>query len=52
MEPCNLALDIAIGRGLEAAVQSALEIGPACRALARAIAGRSRRREEFDPRGA
>jgi SAM-dependent methyltransferase len=33
MEPCNLALDVAIGRGLEAAVQSALEIGPASRAL-------------------
>jgi SAM-dependent methyltransferase len=34
MEPCNLMLDIAIGRGLEVAVQSALEIGPAARALA------------------
>jgi len=34
MEPCNLALDIAIGRGLDTAVQSALEIGPAARALA------------------
>jgi len=33
MEPCNLALDIAIGRGLDAAVQGALEIGPANRAL-------------------
>jgi SAM-dependent methyltransferase len=33
MEACNLALDIAIGRGLDAAVQSALEIGPAHRAL-------------------
>jgi SAM-dependent methyltransferase len=33
MEPCPLSLDIAIGRGLEAAVQSALEIGPATRAL-------------------
>ena len=33
MEPCNLALDIAIGRGLDAAVQGALEIGPASRAL-------------------
>src|SRR5205823_145679 len=33
MEPCNLALDIAIGHGLDAAVQSALEIGPANRAL-------------------
>jgi SAM-dependent methyltransferase len=33
MEPCPLSLDIAIGRGLEAAVQSALEIGPANRAL-------------------
>ena len=33
MEPHNLALDVAIGRGLDAAVQSALEIGPASRAL-------------------
>jgi SAM-dependent methyltransferase len=33
MEPCPLSLDIAIGRGLDAAVQSALEIGPANRAL-------------------
>jgi SAM-dependent methyltransferase len=34
MEPCNLSLDIAIGRGLDTAVRSALEIGPAARALA------------------
>lgn len=33
MEPCNLALDVAIGRGLEAAVQGVFEIGPASRAL-------------------
>jgi ubiquinone/menaquinone biosynthesis C-methylase UbiE len=33
LEPCNLLLDIAIGRGLDAAVESALEIGPASRAL-------------------
>ncbi|SDS11408.1 class I SAM-dependent methyltransferase [Bradyrhizobium canariense] len=33
MEPCDLALDVAIGRGLDAAVESALEIGPASRAL-------------------
>ena len=33
MEPCNLSLDIAIGRGLDAAVQTALQIGPASRAL-------------------
>ena len=33
MEPCNLALDVALGRGLEVAVQSAFEIGPASRAL-------------------
>jgi len=33
MEPCGLLLDIAIGRGLEAAAESALEIGPASRAL-------------------
>jgi ubiquinone/menaquinone biosynthesis C-methylase UbiE len=34
MERCDLALDIAVGRGLDAAVQGALEIGPAARALA------------------
>ncbi|OIQ71571.1 hypothetical protein GALL_468080 [mine drainage metagenome] len=34
MEPCNFALDVAIGRGLDVAVQSALEIGPSARALA------------------
>jgi ubiquinone/menaquinone biosynthesis C-methylase UbiE len=34
MEPCNLALDVAVGRGLDAAVKGALEIGPAARALA------------------
>jgi hypothetical protein len=34
MEPCNLALDPAIGLGLDVAVQGALEIGPAARALA------------------
>jgi SAM-dependent methyltransferase len=34
LEPCNLSLDIAVGRGLDAAVQGALEIGPAARALA------------------
>jgi ubiquinone/menaquinone biosynthesis C-methylase UbiE len=34
MEPCNLSLDIAVGRGLDAAVESALEIGPSARALA------------------
>ena len=33
MEPCNLSLDVAIGRGIDAAVESALEIGPASRAL-------------------
>ncbi len=33
MEPCALSLDVAIGQGLEAAVQGALEIGPASRAL-------------------
>jgi SAM-dependent methyltransferase len=33
IEPCGLSLDIAIGRGLEAAVESALGIGPASRAL-------------------
>ena len=34
MEACDLSLDLAVGRGLGAAVQSALEIGPAARALA------------------
>jgi ubiquinone/menaquinone biosynthesis C-methylase UbiE len=34
MESCNLSLDIAVGRGLDAAVEAALEIGPAARALA------------------
>jgi SAM-dependent methyltransferase len=33
MEACPLSMDIAIGRGLEAAVQGALEIGPVSRAL-------------------
>ncbi len=33
MEPCPLALDAAIGGGLDGAVQSALEIGPVSRAL-------------------
>lgn len=33
MEPCDLSLDIAIGRGLDAAVEAVLEIGPANRAL-------------------
>jgi ubiquinone/menaquinone biosynthesis C-methylase UbiE len=34
MEPCDLSLDTAVGRGLEAAVEAALEIGPTARALA------------------
>jgi ubiquinone/menaquinone biosynthesis C-methylase UbiE len=34
MEACNLSLDIAVGRGLDMAVQSTLEIGPSARALA------------------
>jgi ubiquinone/menaquinone biosynthesis C-methylase UbiE len=34
MEPCDLALDLAVGGGLDVAVQSALEIGPSARALA------------------
>ncbi|HYZ48753.1 MAG TPA: methyltransferase domain-containing protein [Sphingomonas sp.] len=33
LEVCPLSLDLAIGRGLEAAVESALGIGPASRAL-------------------
>jgi SAM-dependent methyltransferase len=34
MEPRDLSLDIAVGRGLDAAVESTLEIGPAARVLA------------------
>jgi len=33
MEACSVSLDVAIGRGLEAAVDGALEIGPSARAL-------------------
>jgi SAM-dependent methyltransferase len=33
MEPCPLSLDAAVGRGLDGAVQGALEIGPVSRAL-------------------
>jgi SAM-dependent methyltransferase len=33
MEPVGLSFDISIGRGLEAAVQGALQIGPSSRAL-------------------
>jgi SAM-dependent methyltransferase len=33
MEPVGISLDIAIGRGLDAAAQAALQIGPASRAL-------------------
>jgi hypothetical protein len=33
MEPVALSLDIAIGRGLDAAVQAAMRIGPGGRAL-------------------
>jgi SAM-dependent methyltransferase len=33
MEPHRLELDVAIGRGMDAAIQGALEIGPASRAL-------------------
>ena len=33
MEPHDLAMDVAIGRGLEAAVEGSLQIGPASRAL-------------------
>jgi SAM-dependent methyltransferase len=33
MERCDLSLDIAVGGGLEAAVRSALDIGPSSRAL-------------------
>ncbi|WP_298105849.1 class I SAM-dependent methyltransferase [Bradyrhizobium sp.] len=33
MEPCNLSFDMAIGQGLEAAVKSGIQMGPASRAL-------------------
>jgi ubiquinone/menaquinone biosynthesis C-methylase UbiE len=33
MEPYDLSLDIAVGRGIDAAVEASLEIGPAARAL-------------------
>jgi hypothetical protein len=33
MEPIDLSLDVAVGRGLDAAVDGALDIGPASRAL-------------------
>jgi ubiquinone/menaquinone biosynthesis C-methylase UbiE len=33
MERCDLSLDVATGRGLDAALETALEIGPASRAL-------------------
>ncbi|MEY9920054.1 hypothetical protein ABIF99_006369 [Bradyrhizobium japonicum] len=33
MEPHNLAMDVAIGGGLDAAVEGSLQIGPASRAL-------------------
>jgi hypothetical protein len=33
MEVCDLTLDVAFGRGLEAAVSGALEVGPTSRAL-------------------
>jgi ubiquinone/menaquinone biosynthesis C-methylase UbiE len=33
MEACDVTLDVAFGRGLEAAVSSALEVGPVSRAL-------------------
>lgn len=33
LEPCHFTLDLAIGRGLDAAVEAVLEIGPANRAL-------------------
>ena len=33
LEACDVSLDVAFGRGLEAAVSSALEVGPVSRAL-------------------
>ena len=49
-EPCDLSLDVAVGRGLEAAVSGALEVGPVSRALEaqppEVMAQRSRMRSE------
>ena len=33
MEACDVSLDVAVGRGLEAAVSSALEVGPVAESL-------------------
>jgi SAM-dependent methyltransferase len=33
MEPCKLSLDIGVGQGMDAAVQSGIQMGPASRAL-------------------
>jgi hypothetical protein len=33
MERCDLSLDIAVGQGIDAAVRTALDIGPSSRAL-------------------
>jgi SAM-dependent methyltransferase len=33
MEPCKLSLDIAVGQGMDAAVRSGVQMGPASRAL-------------------
>ena len=48
MEPRDLALDIAVGRGLDAAVNSLLEIGPGKRALEGQPA-KFARLQAFDP---
>jgi len=39
MEACDVTLDVAFGRGLEAAVSSALEVGPVIRAPLKAAVG-------------
>ena len=52
MEPCPLLLDAAIGRGLDGAVQGALEIGPVSRALEASRQISAPPPPNFDPRSA
>ena len=52
MEPCNLALDVALGRGLEAAVAERARNRTGQPRAGRSAAGASRRRHQFDARSA
>ena len=52
MEACPLSLDAAIGRGLDGAVQGALEIGPVSRALEGQPADSADGGRQFHPRSA